>query len=162
MSTKIQDLIKTLDSNPVLFDRVTVRCIIQFVDGTVMSLKDFRNLTANAAMQLCHFIDTMKDSRMCRPTPFPVDSIVVSIINQLTNKVMLRAEEPVDLNIDYMRLFYTITGAGRILEENCKRFRTMKEYYISLANKTFDSYSSTINVCQTTLLIKLIEARKTR
>lgn len=159
--TKIQDIIKTLDADQVLFDRVTVKCIIQFVDGTVMNLKDFRNLTANSAIHLCHFIEVMKDWKIpCRPTPFPVDSIVVSIINPMTNKVMIRSEEPVDLDMDYKKFFYTVTGTGRILEENCERFRTMKEYYISLMNKAFDSYSSLINICQTTLLIKLIEERK--
>ena len=160
MTTKIQDIIKTLDDNPLLFDKVTVRCIIQFVDGDVVTLKDFRNLTANGTIQLCQFIEVMKHWRVpCRPTKFPVDSIIVSIINPVSNKVILRAEESVDLDMDYRKFFYTVTGTGRIIEENSERFRSMKDYYIALANKTFDSYSSVIDVCQTTLLIKLIQER---
>lgn len=162
MTTKIQDIIKTLDDNPILFDRVTVRCIIQFIDNTTINLTDFNNLIAIDAIQLLEFIEEVKEYKIpCRPNP-QADSIVVSIIDPVTNKVLLRAEETVDPNLYYMQFFYMVIGTGRILEENSNRFRSAREYLTSMANKAFDSYSSTINVCQTTLLIKLIEVRKTR
>lgn len=162
MTTKIRDIIKTLDDNPVLFDRVTVRCIIQLMNNATINLTNFNNLIAIDAIQLLEFIEVAKEyKKPIRQNP-QADSIVVSIIDPVTNKVILRSEETVDPNMYYMQFFYTVTGTGRILEENSNRFRSLRENLISMANKTFDSYSSVIDVCQTTLLIKLIEARKTR
>lgn len=162
MTTKIRDIIKTLDDNPVLFDRVTVRCIIQLMNNATINLTDFNNLIAIDAIQLLEFIEVAKEyKKPIRQNP-QADSIVVSIIDPVTNKVILRSEETVDPNMYYMQFFYTVTGTGRILEENSNRFRSQREYLRSMLNKSFDSYSSTIKVCQTTLLIKLIEARKMR
>lgn len=157
--TKIRDIIKTLDDNPVLFDRVTVRCIIQFIDNTTINLTDFKNLIAIDAIQLLEFIEVAKEYKIpCRPNP-QTKSIVVSIIGP-DNKVLLRAEETVDPNLYYMQFFYTVIGTGRILEENSNRFRSLREYLMSMLNESFNNYSSMINICQTTLLIKLIEERK--
>lgn len=162
--TKIKDIIKTLNDNPVLFDRVTVRCIIQFIDNTTIKLTDFNNLIAIDAIQLLEFIKEVKEYKIpCRPRPNPPpDSIVVSIIDPVTNKVLLRAEETVDFDMYYMQFFYMVTGTGRILEENSNRFRSLREHLTNMLNESFDSYSSVINICQTTLSLKLIEARKMR
>lgn len=158
--TKIQDIIKTLNDNPVIFDRVTVRCIIQFIDNTTIKLTDFNNLIAIDAIQLLEFIKEVKEYKIpCRPNPQQPDSIVVSIIDPVTNKVLLRAEETVDYNMYYMQFFHIVTANGIILEENSNRFRSTREFLMGMFNESFNSYSSTINICQTTLLI---ETRKTR
>lgn len=161
MTTKIRDIIKTLDDNPVLFDRVTVRCIIQLMNNAIINLMDFKNLIAIDTIQLLEYIEEAKEYKIpCRPNYPPPDSIVVSIIDPVTNKVILRAEETVDPNMYYMQFFYMVTSTGIILEENSNRFRSTRENLRSMANEAFDNYSSTINVCQTTLMIKLIEDRK--